>query len=105
MALDIDPILQPVRRSGILALVAGGDWTIHNAQSLEGLVSDAEKLDGGGTVVIDVSQVSKLDTCGAWLIERLRRNFHRPDSAPKITGLSANYLSLVSEVAKVGKAE
>ena len=105
MALDTDPILQPVRRSGILALVAGGDWTVHNAPSLEILISDAEKLEDAGTVVIDVSQVSKLDTFGAWLIERLRRNFLTPAMQPRITGLSANYSSLVAEVSQVGQAE
>jgi phospholipid/cholesterol/gamma-HCH transport system permease protein len=105
MALETDPILQPVRRSGILALVAGGEWTVHHAPSLEALVIDAEKLEGGGTVVIDVSQISRLDTFGAWLIERLRRSFMQPDAPTRITGLSADYSSLVAEVGKVGKAE
>ena len=42
---------------------------------LEQIVADAEKLAGSRpNIFIDVSQVSKLDTFGAWLIERLRRS-------------------------------
>ena len=38
-------------------------------------MADAEKLAGSRpNIFIDVSQVSKLDTFGAWLIERLRRS-------------------------------
>ena len=39
------------------------------------MVADAEKLTGSRpNIFIDVSQVAKLDTFGAWLIERLRRS-------------------------------
>jgi phospholipid/cholesterol/gamma-HCH transport system permease protein len=69
------------------------------------MVADAEKL--GGTrpnIFIDVSQISKLDTFGAWLIERLRRSLTRGGIETQIAGLSANYASLVDEVRRV-KAE
>ena len=42
-------------------------------------------------IFIDVSQVSKLDTFGAWLIERLRRSLTQGGIEAKIAGLSANY--------------
>src|SRR5438093_4732494 len=69
------------------------------------MVADAEKL--GGTrpnIFIDVSQVSRLDTFGAWLIERLRRNLTDAGVEAKIAGLSANYSSLVDEVRRVKDA-
>ena len=41
--------------------------------ALETLVAEAEKLAGSRpNIIIDVSPVSRLDTFGAWLIERLR---------------------------------
>ena len=55
-------------------------------------------------IFIDVSQVSKLDTFGAWLIERLRRSLTQGGVEAQIAGLSANYSSLVDEVRRV-KAE
>ena len=65
-------------------------------------MADAEKLAGSrSNIFIDVSQVSKLDTFGAWLIERLRRSLTQGGVEAKIAGLSENYASLVDEVRRV----
>jgi phospholipid/cholesterol/gamma-HCH transport system permease protein len=72
---------------------------------LEKLVADAEKLAGNKPEVsIDVSEISKLDTFGAWLIERLRRSFTQGTVEARIDGLSGNYSSLVDEVRRVSLA-
>src|SRR6202030_738080 len=72
---------------------------------LEQMVADAEKLTGSRpNISIDVSQVSKLDTFGAWLIERLRRSLTQDGNEAKIAGLSADYSSLVDEVRRVKAA-
>ncbi len=72
---------------------------------LEKMVADAEKLAGSRpNILIDVSQVSKLDTFGAWLIERLRRSVSQGEMETSIAGLSANYASLVEEVRRVKSA-
>ena len=97
-----DPTLERIARGNALALCATGSWTARFAPVLERMVADAEKL--GGTrpnIFIDVSQVSKLDTFGAWLIERLRRSLTRGGVEAQIAGLSANYSSLVDEVRRV----
>ena len=80
-------------------------WIARHAAVLEAIVTDAEQL--GGTrpnIFIDVSQVSRLDTFGAWLIERLRRNLSQGGVEAQIAGLSANYSSLVNEVRRVKTA-
>src|SRR5258708_16198579 len=69
------------------------------------MVADAEKLTGSRpNIFIDVSQVSRLDTFGAWLIERLRRSLTQGGVEAKIAGLSANYSTLVDELRRVGAA-
>src|SRR5436190_4286777 len=89
-------------RGNALALCATGSWTARFAPVLERMVADAEKLGGSRpNIFIDVSQVSKLDTFGAWLIERLRRSLSQSGVEAKIAGLSANYSSLVDEVRRV----
>ena len=100
-----DPTLERIAQGNGLALCAAGSWTARFAPVLERLVSEAEEL--GGTrpnIFIDVSGVSKLDTFGAWLIERLRRSLTHGEVEARIAGLSANYSSLVDEVRRV-KAE
>src|SRR6187397_2617313 len=100
-----DPTLERIASGNGLALCATGSWTARFAPLLERMVADAEKL--GGTrpnIVIDASRVSKLDTFGAWLIERLRRSLTQGGVEAQIAGLSANYSSLVDEVRRVKAA-
>src|SRR6476660_1006838 len=97
-----DPTLERIASGNGLALCATGSWTARFAPVLERMVADAEKL--GGTrpnIFIDASRVSKLDTFGAWLIERLRRSLTQGAVEAQIAGLSANYSSLVDEVRRV----
>ncbi|MES1148530.1 MAG: ABC transporter permease, partial [Bradyrhizobium guangdongense] len=97
-----DPKLERIAKGNALALCATGTWTASFAPSLERIVADAEKLAGSRqNIFIDVSEVSKLDTFGAWLIERLRRSLTQGTVEAQIAGLSANYASLVDEVRRV----
>jgi phospholipid/cholesterol/gamma-HCH transport system permease protein len=100
--LSGDPKLERIAKGNALALCATGTWTASFAPVLERMVADAEKLAGGSqSVFIDVSEVAKLDTFGAWLIERLRRSLTQGAVEAQIAGLSANYSSLVDEVRRV----
>jgi phospholipid/cholesterol/gamma-HCH transport system permease protein len=97
-----DPTLERIANGNGLALCAAGPWIARFASELEQMVSAAERLRGKSpNIFIDVSQVSKLDTFGAWLIERLRRSLTQGGVEAKIAGLSADYSSLVDEVRRV----
>ncbi len=97
-----DPTLERIARGNGLALCAAGPWIARFATTLEVMVADAEKLAGSRpNIFIDVSQISRLDTFGAWLIERLRRSLTQGGIEAKIAGLSANYATLVDEVRRV----
>lgn len=97
-----DPKLERIAKGNALALCATGTWTASFAPVLERMVADAEKLAGGPqSIFIDVSEVARLDTFGAWLIERLRRSLTQGPVEAQIAGLSANYSSLVDEVRRV----
>ena len=100
--MDTSPTLERIAEGNGLALCAAGPWTARFAPALELIVADAERLSGSRPhISIDVSRVSKLDTFGAWLIERLRRSLTHGSVEAKIAGLSANYSSLVDEVRRV----
>src|SRR3984957_12251550 len=87
-----DPTLERIANGNGLALCAAGPWIARFASELEQMVSAAERLRGKSpNIFIDVSQVSKLDTFGAWLIERLRRSLTQGGVEAKIAGLSADY--------------
>ncbi|MHC4047432.1 MlaE family ABC transporter permease [Bradyrhizobium sp. 23AC] len=100
--MSSDPKLERIAKGNALALCATGTWTASFAPVLERIVADAEKLAGGPqSIFIDVSEVAKLDTFGAWLIERLRHSLTQGPVEAQIAGLSANYSSLVDEVRRV----
>ncbi|MDA9421490.1 MULTISPECIES: MlaE family ABC transporter permease [Bradyrhizobium] len=100
--MSSDPKLERIAKGNALALCATGTWTASFAPVLERMVADAEKLAGTPQrIFIDVSEVAKLDTFGAWLIERLRRSLTQGAVEAQIAGLSANYSSLVDEVRRV----
>jgi len=96
------PTLEQIEQGEGLALCAAGSWTARFAPALEQIVAEAEELTGSRpNIFIDVSQISTLDTLGAWLIERLRRSLTRQGVEPRIAGLSDDFLSLVDEVRRV----
>ena len=99
------PTLERIAQGNGLALCAAGSWTAPFASYLEDMVAEAEKLAGSRpNIFIDVSRVSRLDTFGAWLIERLRRSLTHGGIEARIAGLSTNYASLVEEVRRVKAA-
>jgi phospholipid/cholesterol/gamma-HCH transport system permease protein len=103
--MNSSPTLERIALNNALSLRAAGAWTAPFAPVLEKLVAEAEKLAGSATeVLIDVSGVSRLDTFGAWLIERLRRSFTQGSVEARIDGLSDNYSGLVDEVRRVSTA-
>jgi phospholipid/cholesterol/gamma-HCH transport system permease protein len=75
--VETDNILRSRQLGDRLVLTAHGPWT---------------------AVDIDLSQVKPLDTFGAWLIERLARNWAVRGAEIRIVGLSDDYRGLVEEV-------
>ncbi len=59
---------------GGLDLAAAGSWTAEHARALEPMVDDATRSNAEvRRIVVDVTRVERLDTYGAWLIERTLR--------------------------------
>ncbi|WP_246720019.1 ABC transporter permease [Methylocystis sp. H62] len=79
-------------------LALSGDWTLFASQRLEEegrrIVEEA-RLDR--MVSIDLSQVSQLDTAGAWLINRARHDLARRDVAVTLKDVRPEYSTLLEE--------
>ncbi len=88
-----------------LELAAGGSWTASHANELESLVddvtSDAAKAK---SVAIDMAGVEEFDTFGAWLLERLTRQWQASGRETVIVGLPAHDLGLLEEMQSVNRA-
>jgi phospholipid/cholesterol/gamma-HCH transport system permease protein len=97
-----DTLLNEKADGDRLRLAAGGAWTASNARLLESQIDHAAKNnDGVKRVDIDVAGIKRLDTFGAWLLERLVRSFDARGCETKLTGLAEDYRALMDEVHNV----
>jgi len=89
-----------------LKLAGAGAWIAENAQRLEVQIDrTAWRYRKLKHVDIDMGRVERLDTFGAWLLERLVRAFSARGADTKVTGLKADYSALIDELRGVKLAE
>jgi phospholipid/cholesterol/gamma-HCH transport system permease protein len=73
LTLDADPA----------TLIVSGPWTAAQSVSLEQLVAASPSISTQRrNVAIDISGVDRLDTLGAWLLERLMRGCEHQELNP-----------------------
>src|SRR6185312_15445310 len=69
-------LLESTTEGERLRLAATGAWTAQHARALETLIdAETRKHDAIKGVVIDLAGIERLDTFGAWLLERLVRGW------------------------------
>ena len=87
---------------GRLELAAGGSWTAPHAAELETLV-DRVSQDAAGprAVSIDMRGVREFDTFGAWLLERLTRQWRSASGSPSVVGMPEHDRTLLKEMSGV----
>src|SRR4029077_8327025 len=87
---------------GRLELAAGGSWTAPHAAELETLVDRvAADVGRAKAVSIDMRGVSEFDTFGAWLLERLTRQWRSAGGSPAVVGLPEHDRTLLNEMSGV----
>jgi phospholipid/cholesterol/gamma-HCH transport system permease protein len=88
-----------------VALAISGAWTVERAAELERLIERASRRHARArSVDIDLSGLDRLDTFGAWLIERLKRSFVSRGAAANVTGLSETDRALMAELQTANQA-
>jgi phospholipid/cholesterol/gamma-HCH transport system permease protein len=87
-----------------LALAASGAWTAEQAGTIEKLVeAAASRYPDARNVDIDLQDLERLDTFGAWLIERLSRAFSARGATTRIVNFSTSDRGLIDEVRLVNR--
>lgn len=82
-----------------LRLAGAGAWTSANARQLESLIdTTARRHAAVKAVAIDMAHVERLDTFGAWLLERLIRAFSSRGAETQVVGLKEDYRALMDEL-------
>ena len=97
-----DALLSDTIDGESLRLAGAGAWTSHNARPLEELIEAAARRHAAARrVAIDMGAVERLDTFGAWLLERLVRAFSTRGCATEVLGLKQDYRALIDELHQV----
>ncbi len=84
-------------QAGTSVFRAGGEW---NVRQLSNLVDQLEKFELGKCAcpVIDLSDITELDTAGAWFLKDIVGRFHREGLETKMVGISALHKPLITLV-------
>lgn len=82
-----------------LVMAVAGNWTVADAERLDGELSHAlDARSGARRVTIDLSGIERFDTAGAWLIHRTARDLVNQGVEVVYTGVGPSREILIGEV-------
>ncbi|WP_185982786.1 MlaE family lipid ABC transporter permease subunit [Aureimonas mangrovi] len=94
----VPPALEAEKGEGGLRLKVTGDWLARTVGSVEKTVAETRKADLGRTIVMDCTDVGRLDTSGAYLIETLARALGEKGAELRFEGVEGGNASLFEAV-------
>ena len=83
-----------------LVLRAGGKWLVASASALDRALRRLDSVAAGTHLRIDLSGVERLDTVGAWLVLRTRRELEARGVATSLENVAEAFGPLLEQVAK-----
>ena len=83
-------------------VAASGTWTIGYANELEALI---ERVPAPPRGEIDIGAIERLDTFGAWLIERTMRRWREGGGVAELTAVPDRFRDLLDEVGDANRRE
>jgi len=105
MELPAGPEFSSHRLDDTVTLNLGGHWTVEASAAIEAR-ADAllAESDGARRVVLDLGQVARLDTAGAWLIDRARQALDAKGVEARLKSVRPEYEILLREARYRGLA-
>ena len=97
-AVALPPSIEASESSGGLDCTLSGVWTTRTVASVDADMRALESRGGSGPVRLDLAAVERIDTAGAWLIERLVRALENGGAEVSVVGQSAAAQTLLTAV-------
>jgi len=89
-----------VVREGSTAVVAAiGDWLTRTVAAVDAPLRELERDQSADKVVVDLSRLGRIDTAGAWVIERLAAKVRERGGTAEVREPSEAAVTLLREVA------
>ena len=103
VAHDLKPGLRSQRREKQVEAGLSGSWTADRAQEMETCLGDLAAAAGQqARIVMDLSAIVRIDTVGAWLLDRLQRDLRTKGVIVDFAGAKPEHRLLLEEVAAHG---
>ena len=100
-----EPLLKSTVDGERLQLAAAGSWTADHAGVIERLIEEVvQQKQAIRRVDLDLGGIERLDTFGAWLVERLVRAWSGEGREAKLTGIAEHYRVLIEEARNVNRS-
>ncbi|MFO7309496.1 MAG: STAS domain-containing protein, partial [Pseudomonadota bacterium] len=105
-AMNSGPAITVEEHGGDVLLVVSGRWTAPHAAEVERLAAMIlEATRGGGSVRIDLAAVERLDTLGAWVLDRTRHELGDRGQPAAFVCARPAHQTLLDEIAYRGFQE
>ena len=104
-AANHQPRVAVEAEGGVLGCAFSGVWTTRTIALVDADMRELEKRGGVDALALDLSRIDKIDTAGAWLIDRLAGAFQAKGTQVTIEGQSEVASILLDAVAEAGRRE
>jgi len=104
-AANHQPRIAVAEKDGVLSCALSGTWTTRTIALVDADMRELEKRGGSGALSLDLSGIEKIDTAGAWLIDRLAGAFRKSGREVRIEGESKITSILLDAVGEAGRRE
>jgi len=98
-ASDLEPRIAESDEGGVLTCRLAGNWTTRRVASVDQAMRTIPTRKGLKALVIDISAVGRMDTAGAWLIQRLVRAAQEKGAQTRLEGQNEVTKILIGAVA------
>jgi phospholipid/cholesterol/gamma-HCH transport system permease protein len=105
-AADPDqPRITARQQDGRSVYALTGNWTTRTVASVDADMRKIESQAGGAAIALDLSGIGRMDTAGAWLIERLIEKNEAAGQQTAVAGAGEAAQTLLSAVSKASRRE
>ena len=97
--MSAEPLFEIAREGDRLRLVASGAWTTDHADRLQQLVdATAVRENEAPTADVDIAGIERIDTFGAWLLERTVRRLEAAGAMARLIEIPDRYRGMFDKV-------
>ncbi|MBA3448198.1 MAG: ABC transporter permease, partial [Pseudaminobacter sp.] len=104
-AADHGPFIAEAEEGAVLTCALSGIWTTRTIAPIDAAMRKIERREGFSSLVVDLSEIEKMDTAGAWLIERLTTAMEARGIETSLVGQSEIVSILLEAVGDASRKE